>query len=234
MLNSPKFVLERFAGAVKLLPGLSEGEIAQCQSQIPGPLPDQVRELLQYTAGFKTEAFGTLRFTGTQGFELPEAFPRSVPLLPDGYGNFWVVDIDPQDGAWGAIFYACHDPAVIAVQAENLVTFLSQLLDPSTSSEPKNAVHYVHDEAVRLIWKEDPWLISVQDARRAKDDVVAKFARELPDNFRVADLRSTKVGSGFSWGKAGADAEIRRVGNELIFGVQSEVPTFLKRLFSRR
>src|SRR5689334_8432785 len=54
-------------------------------------------------------------------------------MLPDGFGNFWVVDVDPETGVWGAVFFACHDPSVIVVQAPDLATFLQQLLDPKAA-----------------------------------------------------------------------------------------------------
>jgi hypothetical protein len=232
MSSTPKELLEKFSQSTTILPGLSEREIEQFRQQLQCPISDEMRQLLLYSAGFESKPFGVVRFTGHEGFELAEVFPRSVPLLPDGCGNFWAVDINPQNGAWGSVFYACHDPAVIAVQAEDLVTFLLQLRDPS-KGEPKDAVHYVHEEAVSLIWHKDPWLISVQDARLVQDGAVSRFAGQLPDNFRVADLRSLKVGSGFSWGKAGPDAEIRRNGAELVFGVEQRSPGLLGRIFSR-
>ena len=74
----------------------------------------------------------------------------------------------------------------------------------------------------------------MQEARQAQDGAVAKFSEQLPENFGVADLRSKKVGSGFSWGKAGPRADIRRNGAELIFGVELKAPGFLSRIFSRR
>lgn len=233
MTGTPKQILEKFSHCVTLRPGLSEREIDHFEQQLQAPIPDEIHQLLLYSAGFEFKPFGTVRFTGHEGFELAEVFPRSVPVLPDGCGNFWVIDINPQNGEWASVFYACHDPAVIVVQAGDLATFLSQLLDPS-KSEPRDAVNYVHDEAVRLIWKSDPWLVSVQDARLSQDGVLSKFAEHLPENFRVADLRPMKVGSGFSWGKGGANADLRRNGSELVFGVEQKAPGFLSRVFSRR
>jgi hypothetical protein len=83
------------------------------------------------------------------------------------------------------------------------------------------------------IWKADPWLISARDARTVQDPVVSNFAGQLPENFRLADLRSREVGSGFSWGLAGPNAEVRRDGAELLFGVEQKAPSFLKRVLTR-
>ena len=104
--------------------------------------------------------------------------------------------------------------------------------DPRIESE--NTLDYVRNAATTRIWRDDPWLVSVQDARLAHDGAVSKFAEQLPDNYRVADLRSRKVGSGFSWGKAGPRADIRRNGAELVFGVEQKAPGFFSRILSRR
>jgi hypothetical protein len=43
-----------------------------------------------------------------------EAFFRSVPILADGYGNFWILDAHTED--WGPVYFWCHDPAVAVIQ----------------------------------------------------------------------------------------------------------------------
>src|SRR6267378_3758005 len=152
MPNTPKQILERFSQRVTLLPGLSEEEIAQFQKGKPGRLPDHIRALLSYSAGFLLPSVGNVHFTGTGGFEFSNAFPGSLALLADGSGNFWVVDINPSNGEWGTIFFVSHDPPVLVVQAPELGEFLLQILEPSESN-PKNALNYVRKEAVPRIWK---------------------------------------------------------------------------------
>ena len=63
-----------------------------------------------------------------EGFGLEEAFPQAYSIAHDGYGNYWVLDLLPGDGAWGPVFYACHDPAVIGYQAETIETFLADVV----------------------------------------------------------------------------------------------------------
>jgi len=242
MTGTPKQILERFSHSVTLRPGLSEKEVARFQKQLPGPLPGEIAELLSYSAGFdvasgqllkSSRAGDTARvlFTGSGNVGL-SILPCPVALLCDGSGNFWVVDVNPS-GAWGAVLFVCHDPPVIAIQAADLASFLEQVLHPG-GSDSNNTLDYVRNEATTRIWKDDPWLVSVQDARLAPDGTVSKFAEQLPENFRVADLRSMKVGSGFSGGKAGANADIRRNGPELVFGVEQKAAGLLSRIFSRR
>jgi cell wall assembly regulator SMI1 len=220
---------------------LSEDEISRFQTQLPGTLPREIRELLTYSAGFEIASDQLLKsrrmgdtarvlFTGSGGVEI-SILPSLVALLGDGCGNLWVVDVDP-GGAWGSVFFVCHDPPVIAIQAADLASFLDQALNPRGAGT-ENTLDYVTNVAIRRIWKDDPWLVSVQDARLVQDGAVSKFAEQLPDNFGVADLRSRKAGSGFSWGKAGPRADLRRNGPELIFGIEQKPPGFLSRMFSR-
>jgi cell wall assembly regulator SMI1 len=241
---TPKEILKRFSHVVTLRPGLSEEQIALFQAQLPGPLPLEVKELLAYSAGFETgssplvnssrskrNSAGTVLFKGNGAVGM-EFLPCAVDLLGDGCGNFWVVDVNP-NGAWGSIIFVCHDPPVIAIQAEDIASFLFQILEPE-QSEPREALKYVHQQAVTRIWREEPWLVPALDARLSQDETIRKCANQLSDSFCVADLRSRKIGSGFSWGKAGPDAAVRRNGSELLFGVQQKTPGLLNRLFSRR
>lgn len=237
-MQSPKQILEKHYGFITLLPGLSQQELAQFRKQLGGFIPADIEELLLYSAGFDYspgfdhESVGSVRFTGHYGFEFVEAFPRSITLLPDGCGNFWVVDINPESGAWGAVFYACHDPAVIGVQAPELATFLSQILEPAESN-PKNALNYVRKEAAYRIWREDPWLMPMNDSRILQDPLTSNFARQLPENMRIADLRSKEIGSGFSWGRARPNADVRRCGANLVFAVEQKGLGFFERIWKK-
>ena len=240
---TPKQILERFSHRLALRPGLSEDEIARFQTQLPGALSPDIRELLTYSKGFDValaqrpksrhihEVVRVL-FTGNGSVELDSIVPCPVALLGDGCGNFWVVDVH-RTGAWGAILFVCHDPPVIAIQAPDLASFLSQVLALG-ESDGSNILDDVRNGATTNIWKTDPWLIPVQDARQAHDGVVSSFAEQLPESFCVADLRSLAVGSGFSWGKAGPAADVRRNGSELVFGIEQKTPGLLHRIFPRR
>ena len=224
--------MERFRRGATLMPGLSDEEIGRLQRRISAPIPEPIRELLRYAAGFQLPSVGSVQFTGAGTVDLPGALPASLALLADGSGNFWVVDIDPANGAWGPVFFVCHDPPVLAMQAPELGAFLFQILAPAEST-PGNALAYVQDECVARIWKHDPWLTPAREAGASHDPALFRFAQQVPDTFRIADLRSREVGSGFSWGSAGADAEVRRAGNDLIFAAEQRRPGFLRKILSR-
>jgi hypothetical protein len=55
---------------------------------------------------------------------------------------------------------------------------------------------------------------------------------QIPDNFVAADLRSREIGKGFDWE---VDAEIRRCGSELFYGIERKVQSgsVLRRLLGR-
>jgi hypothetical protein len=144
---------------------LSEEEIARFQAQLPGALPPEIRELLVYSGGFEVASEQLLRsrrlgdttrrlFTGSGDVGL-SILPRPVALLGDGWGNFWVVDVNPS-GAWGVILFVCHDPPVIALQAGDLADFLGQVLRLA-GSDPEDPLDYLRNEATTRIWKDDRW-----------------------------------------------------------------------------
>jgi hypothetical protein len=120
----------------------------------------------------------------------------------------------------------------VAVQAEDLGQFLKQALDPD-GSDPKNALQYVAREAAMRIWQEDPALVPAPEARASQDAAVASFAQQLPESYYVADLRSKKIGSGFSWGLS-PNFEVKRAGTESIFAVQRKAAGFFEKLLSGR
>ncbi len=241
MTTAPKAILERFRAAITIRPAAAEEQIARFRSQQPGPLSTEVVELLRFSEGFEVDLrrllnsrhripTAPLRFTGSGGLGLL-FLADAVDLLGDGLGNFWVVDVDA-NGAWGPVMFVCHDPPVMSVQAQDLATFLLQILDPE-SSEPTQALKFVHELAVTRIWSEDSWLMGIDEARLSQDQTLLRFANQLTHKFCIADLRSKRIGSGFSWGKAGRSAKVIRDGSELLFAVEKKTPGVLMRLFSR-
>lgn len=100
------------------------------EAGLPGSLPTDVRELLSYASGFRFDRLKTdVDFLGSELFAFEEALPHGVPLLGDGFGNCWVLDVHPSDGRWGQVFYVCHDPLMVLVQAPSLAALLTQIFD---------------------------------------------------------------------------------------------------------
>lgn len=89
-------------------------------------------------------------------------------------GNFWVVDVDPETRSWRTVFYACHDPPVLIVQAASLADFLQQLFEPHEAALER--VAYGADMA---IWREDAFLLRVDHPPLPADEPVRSFAAHL-------------------------------------------------------
>ena len=167
-------IVATYSTAVSRLPALSEADIVEFEKRLPGNLPDDVRELLMYCSGFECATGEVVRLTGAGDVGFGQVIPFALAVMADGFGNFWVVDVDAQ-GAWGVVFYISHDPPVLAVQADNLQDFLEQVRDLCVHGVHR-MTDFVRNEAVTRIWKDDPFVIPVPAARDARDAVVAKFA----------------------------------------------------------
>src|SRR5262245_4450235 len=101
------------AVVLELQPPLSAAQVEAFAATLPCPLPADVRALLAFCQGFDGP-LDVVDFTGEQcSFEQKEIFPHGVPIAADGFGNFWVVDLQPSSRHWGPIYFACHDAPVV-------------------------------------------------------------------------------------------------------------------------
>ena len=175
------------------------------------------------------ESFGLLDL---EGFGLEEAFPNAYSIAHDGYGNYWILDLLPVPGPWGPVFYACHDPPVIACQSPSIEAFVAEMI-ALWQPGPRSAIDRMHEDDVNRIWRDHPGLLAPGDAARADDPVLAAFAATLTSNAWIADLRAGRPGQGFAWGRFGPRTEIRRAGHERLWAVVPPAPKpgWLRRLF---
>ena len=175
---------------LQLNPGLTETELENLSDHLFGrPLPSDARELLTFTSRFTVPQLGQIDFRGNDAFEFADLLPGGVPLAGDGCGNFWVLDVRADTGKWGPVFFASHDPPVIVVQAPHLAAFLDQVLDLGRPNR-ENMLRYVIEEATSRLSAKNPHALDVEDASRSPGDLLSSFAKQLADNFWVADLRA--------------------------------------------
>jgi hypothetical protein len=203
----------------RLKSGLSEREVREFEKRFGVRVSAENRELLLFASGFFYDPFGEVTFLGDNTFSFPGLSPRGLAVARDGAGNFWVLDVREDSGVWGLVFFVSHDPPVVAVQATNLAQFIRQVLS-SGGQDGARELEDVTNNACGRIWDEDPYLIDAVVARRATDPQLSRFAAELPDKYRVADLRTAGAGAGFSWGRNGPDSNVRRFDSELLFAVE--------------
>lgn len=216
---------------LKLRPGLSSKAISDIEEKLPCAIPSHIRELLEFTSGFENGPLDDLDFTGSLSFEYKDMFPHSLAIAGDGFGNFWVIDLMSQSADWGPVFYACHDPAVIVYQADNLESFIKDFL--RFANPPHQAdLDRVHEEYSMKIWGNNPDVLDYQSCITSPDGSLREFASMLDETFEFIDLRSAKIGDGFSWGKYGPRTVIKRFREEPIFAYQIQ-KSFWQRLFRK-
>jgi SMI1 / KNR4 family (SUKH-1) len=179
------------------LPGATRGEIEQIEADLGISLPVELRTVLERTRGVDPDVDLTGR---TMDYEDREVFPSGLPIAADGAGNFWVLDVRPDDAP---LFFASHDPPAVVY----LATSVEELL-----REPRR----VPEVGLFRIWRENPGEVDLGTALEGDDELRA-FAEELDERFLVVDLRSAAPGDGFAWGRFGAGTDVRRHGYSRLF-----------------
>lgn len=216
--------------ALKLLPALSEDEFRRLEARIPCPIPEAARELFLYARGFSVRnplhgAHRELSIVDLSGldaeFGLEEVFPHAFSIADDGCGNSWVVDLTSDAKLWGPIFYACHDPAVVGYQTDSLADFIEQAVKASSPQNPSE-LGAVQDKLTTRIWLENPRVMRFEECAESEDEDLKTFARSLDASFEFIDLRSPKLGDGFSWGRYGPRTMNRRFGEKRLFAYQKK------------
>lgn len=195
---------------LELLPGMTDDNIAKFASTLPCPLPDHIRSLLQFCQGFEGCGVERVDFIGAgMSFAHPEVFPHGIPIASDGYGNFWVADLNPTSTDWAPIYFACHDAPVILYQSPSLEHFLTALLSRDVASDV-DLIDDVHEDRRFQVWGNNPSVLSYSECLQSGDSALSAFARTLDSSFQFIDLRRPAIGFGFSWGRYGPDTVIQR------------------------
>ncbi len=219
---------------LELQPPATEAEIRQIAAALPGRLPVEIRDALRVAKGLANGPLESLSLVDLKGFGLDEAFPHAYSIAHDGFGNYWILDLLPEASTCGPVFYACHDPPVIAYQAATVEEFLRDAV-ALWQSGPRSPVDVVHEDVVHRLWHENPDLATPAAAGASADPVLREFAASLPPTALIADLRQARLGQGFSWGRYGPKTSLRRAGHERIWSVMppERTPGFFGRLFGR-
>ena len=166
-----------------LEPPLSESDVQALETELPCPIPADVRELLRFCSGFSGGAVDFVDFTGRQCmFEYAPAFPHGLPIAADGFGNFWVVDLLPTSTIWGPIYFACHDAPVILYQSATLQEFLSELFKSSVSPY-QSLVNDVHEDRLFNVWRKNLGVLQHVECIVSNDLHLRFFAQDLGSTF---------------------------------------------------
>ena len=223
------------ATILELKPPATDEEVRRLEASIPGPLPDEIRDALRVTTGLANGPLESFSLLDLEGFGLEEAFPHAYSIAHDGYGNYWVLDLLPDTTEWGPVYYACHDPPVIAYQAPTLEAFLRDVV-AMAPDDPRSPINQVHDGAVSRIWHDRTGFMQQPVAADSTDPVLRDFATSLNADALITDLRNARLGDGFAWGRHGPRTTVLRHGTQRMWAVlppPPKPPGLLSRLFGR-
>jgi hypothetical protein len=207
---------------LRLLPPLSEPELAAFRETLPSALPPAIERLLRFCRGVEgISAADTIDFTGrTIDFEFTEAFPHGLPIAADGWGNFWVVDLSPSSTDWGPVYFACHDAPIVLLQSPNLAEFLVEVFRMDTPPHT-SLVDDVHEDRLFRVWRDQPGIIPQPAAAASPDPTLRGFAARLSASHVIVDLRGATPGQGFAWGRY-RSGSLKRHGVEPIFALEKK------------
>ena len=213
---------------VELIEGMIESEIDELKMTLPNEhLPPEIEELLKFSKGFEFYGLEEVRFDAFGHFGFEEVFPNSIQLAGDGFGNYWILDIDSK-GNWNEVYYVCHDPAVIVKHSNDLAQFIEHV-DEFGRIGKDSILDTIHEQTVFDIWNEKHGILE-----RNERDYNFESTVELPASFLIADLTGEPIKTGFPWGKFGANAKIIRPTDQPTWIIEKKIKKgFFERLFNR-
>lgn len=218
---------------LELLPPATEAEIAEIEASFSNGLPEELREALRVSAGLANGPLESLGFLDVDGFGMEDVFPDAYPVGHDGFGNYWILDLLPDQDGCGPVFYACHDPPVIAFQSADLSSFLREVVGLWQPGH-RSPVDQVHEEVTSSIWASNTGVRDRETALTSSDALLVEFASGFPEEAMFADLRAPQLGDGFSWGRFGPRAEWSRAGVQRLWAiVPPQRRGLLARIFHR-
>ncbi len=166
------------------------------------------------TRGCECGDLGIVDFAGLPGgFGREEISPPALSIAGDECGNFWVMDLTTGSQTWGPIYYACHDAPVFVHQTSSLAYFIEEALRGEIAPW-KSAIGDVHDELSHQVWRTNAGVLSYEECATSSDVDLRAFAKSVGPTYEFVDLRSPKLGDGFSWGSYGRRFVVKRCGEK--------------------
>ncbi|MBB3696560.1 hypothetical protein KMW28_23985 [Flammeovirga yaeyamensis] len=110
---------------------------------------------------------------------------RGIEISNDGAGNSWVIEVSPNQEC-KAVYFCCHDPAILLKQSNSLIEFFQQIIE--------DELFLIEEELVIPIKEIDTNLLnefSLDDKSKLKEKVLVDLSSNM------------KVGQGFDWDKFG-------------------------------
>ncbi len=212
--------------------GLTEEQIEDLKHQFPkNHIPEEIVQILKVTKGWDGYGPEMVYFDSIGVFGFTELSQNSISLGTDGFGNYWILDI-LQNGELGKVFFACHDPAVLVINSQNLNEHLKNLL--SFYKNPIDSPIISMDSDITFdIWKQENNLIPKAEFKKLNPDFSEFIDKFEGDEWTVADIRNGNNKDGFPWGKLGPNQHTERHPKELVWVIKNRKKGLLSRLFGK-
>ena len=212
--------------------GLTDLEIERLKEQFPNNnISTELIEILKETKGWDGYGPEMVYFDSIGEFGFWELSPNSITLGHDGFGNFWILDID-KDGNLGKVFYASHDPAVFVIHSQNLNEYLNHLLEFYLKPEDCHMTE-IHDQTVMTIWGKNEYCHSKSEFERKYPEFKDYLTKFEGEEWTIADIRVGNNKDGFAWGKYGSNQFTERHPTELLWTIRNKKKGLFSRLFGK-
>jgi len=206
----------------RLLSPLAPVELRKLEAAIPCAIPEEMKNVFAFARGVECGELGLVDFAGLPGgFGQEEVCPHARSIVGDECGNFWVLDLTSDSKIWGPIYYACHDAPVFVYQTDSLAHFVEEALRGEIEPR-KSEIWDVHDKFSHQVWRTNPGVLSYEECVASTDADLREFAKSLDPTYEFIDLRTPKLGDGFSWGRYGSRFVVKRFGEKRIFANQKK------------
>jgi hypothetical protein len=175
------------------LPGLNETELNELGKSLPCLIPMHIRLLLTRCRGIDG-LLDIIEFTGQEcgsGFEI-ETFPNAIAIAHDGFGDYWIVDLCRNSTDWGPIYFCSHDPAVILYQSPSLLHFMEEVIKMFIPPH-RSLIDDVHEDLLMNIWKNNPGMLTHEQALNSEDADIKEFAETLDENYLLIGMKKIQT-----------------------------------------
>ena len=96
----------------------------------------------------------------------------------------------------------------------------------------RSLIDDVHEDLLMNIWRNNPGMITHEQALNSEDANIKEFAKSLDENYLFIDMRNAQIGDGFSWGRYGPKTVNKRFGEQRIFAYEIR-KSFWQRLIKK-
>ncbi len=216
--------------SLEFLPPLTNNELDNLKSKFPNHhIAEELLEIMSMTKGWDGYGLEQVYFDSIGSFGFFELSPHSICMGHDGFGNYWVLDINKR-GTLGKVFFVCHDPAVLIIHSQNLNEYLHHLLEFYENPD-EGYLNEIHEKVVRTVWKENPNVSSKSEFLQSNPSYSKFLSPFEGGEWAVADLRKGDNKEGFAWGKYDSNQYTVRHNEDLVWVLKNKKKGFFNRLF---